>query len=399
MLNLLKCSCFALILTSLAVSPSAEVIAAEDVSDNVSGNVSDNISNTDVNTEKVDYVNSRGGSEVNSEVDLEIDDDLKTSNINETPVSAPSYEKLMPITGWNRYSGDTAFSVNEWKRWWRYISFKKPVIMKWMDGLFLRIYPKNEVFRALFVKGIYDPNLIVVINALLPAKGVFLDIGSNMGYCSLLMSKAVGEDGRVFAIEPSERDFLRLVDNVNLNRLGNVNVYRLAVSDKIGRVNISIATEERSALNTLGTEFSNKGIEKIQTEEVDSVTLDAFVEEEEIDRIDVIKMDIEGSELKALNGARNTIERHRPALIVGINENSLRASNASTEEVEKTLRELRYKMYYLIEKPFFALKEAANLDQVKSNRIICLHESFVPPVLPQPRKEGVLEKIENFFTK
>lgn len=376
MLSLLKCSYFALILTSLAMSPFAEVIAAEGVSDNIS------------NAEKID-----------SEVDSEIDDDLKTSNINETPVSAPLYKELMPITGWNRYSGDTAFSLNEWKRWWRYISLKKPVIMKWMDRLCLRIYPKNEVFRALFVKGIYDPNLVVVINALLPVKGVFLDIGSNMGYCSLLMSRAVGEDGRVFAIEPSERDFLRLVDNVNLNRLSNVNVYRLAVSDKIGRVNISIATEERSALNTLGTEFSNKGIEKVQTEEVDSVTLDAFVEEEEIDRIDVIKMDIEGSELKALNGARNTIERHRPALIVGVNENSLRASNASIKEIEKTLKELRYKMYYLIEKPFFALKEVANLEQVKSNRIICLHESFVPPVLPQPKKEGVWEKIENFFTK
>ena len=368
-LNLLKCSCFALVFTSFAMSSSVEVFAAE-------------------NAAEVDYG-------INSDVDS----DSKSLDIDGEVVSAPSYNKLIPLVGWNRYSGDTAFSVGEWKRWWQYISLKKPAVMKWMDGLCLRIYPKNEVFRSLFVKGIYDPNLIVVINALLPAKGVFLDIGSNMGYCSLLMSKAVGEDGKVFAIEPSERDFLRLVDNVNLNRLSNVNVYRLAVSDKIGKVSISIAPEERSALNTLGTEFSNKGIEKVQTEEVDSVTLDAFVEEEELSRIDVIKMDIEGSELKALNGAKDTIEQYRPALIVGINENSLNASNASVEEIEETLKKLRYKMYYLIEKPFFALKETTSLKQVKSNRIICLHESFIPPVLPQPKKEGFLEKVENFFTK
>ncbi len=372
MLNLLKCSCFALVLASFAMSSFIEVVAAENMSD----------------TEEID-----------SEVDSENDADSIASDVGTHHVNPPSYNKLLPIDGWNRYSGDTAFSVNEWKRWWQYISLKKPVIMKWMDGLCLRIYPKNEVFRSLFVKGIYDPNLVVVINALLPAKGVFLDIGSNMGYCSLLMSKAVGEDGRVFAIEPSERDFLRLVDNVNLNRLSNVNVYRLAVSDKIGKVNISIAPEERSALNTLGTSFSNKGIEKVQTEEVDSTTLDMFVEEEELDRIDVIKMDIEGSELKALNGARNTIEQHRPALIVGINENSLKASNASLEEVEKTLKSLRYKMYYLIEKPFFALKETESLKQVTSNRIVCLHESFVPPVLPQPKKEGFLERVNKFFTE
>lgn len=372
MLSLLKCSCFALVFASFAMSSSVEVFASEN----------------EANTE-----------EFSMEVDPQTDPDSKSLDIDEKAVSAPSYNKLIPIVGWNRYSGDTAFSIGEWKRWWQYISLKKPVVMEWIGGLCLRIYPKNEVFRSLFVKGIYDPNLIVVINALLPAKGVFLDIGSNMGYCSLLMSKAVGEDGRIFAIEPSERDFLRLVDNVNLNRLGNVNVHRLAVSDKIGKVTISIAPEERSALNTLGTEFSNRGIEKVQTEEVDSTTLDAFVEEEELDRIDVIKMDIEGSELKALNGARDAIEQHRPALIVGINENSLRASNASVEEIEKTLKELRYKMYYLIEKPFFALKETTTLKQVKNDWVICLHESFIPPVLPQPKKEGFLEKVEDFFTK
>ena len=347
-LNLLKCGCIALVLSSLSFNN----IVAEPV--------------------------SQGSGEV---------------------VEAPAYNKLLPVVGWNRYSGDTAFSIKEWKRWWQYISLKKPVVMKWVDGLNLRIYPKNEVFRSIFVRGIYDPNLIVVINALLPAKGVFLDIGSNMGYCSLLMDKVVGEDGRVFAIEPSERDFLRLVDNVNLNKLDNVNVYRLAISDKIGKVTISIAPEERSALNTLGAEFSNKGIEKVQTEEVDSTTLDAFVEKEGLSKIDVIKMDIEGSELKALSGAKNTIEQYRPALIVGINKNSLEASDASVEEIEKILRELRYKMYYLTETPFFALRETVDLSQVKGNWIICLHESFVPPILPQPKKEGFLKKVKRFFSK
>jgi len=329
------------------------------------------------------------------------------SNVrNEDIIEAPTYNKLLPIIGWNRYSGDTASTINEWKRWWKYLLLEKSksngiktVIMNWINGLNLRIYPGNEVFRSIFVRGIYDPSLVTIINTLLPSDGVFIDIGANMGYCSLLMSKTVGEDGKVFAIEPSERDFLRLVDNVSLNRLNNVNVYRLAISDKSGNVKISIAPEERSSLNTLGTAFSNKGIEELRTEEVIATTLDAFIKQEEIDRIDVIKMDIEGSEFKALKGARESIEKYRPTLIVGVNKNSLGASGSSIEDVINALKGLRYKVYYPSENPFFALKEVTNLKQIKGNWVVCMHESFIPPVLPQPKKEKLWEKVQNFFTK
>ena len=51
------------------------------------------------------------------------------------------------------------------------------------------------------------------------------------------------------------------------------------------------------------------------------------------------------------------------------------------------------------ETPFFAMKEVEDLNQVKGNWIICLHESFVPPVLPQPKKEGFAEKVKRFFAK
>lgn len=335
-----------------------------------------------------------------------IDSEESTQNFDEKIVDSPSYNDLLPVPGWNRYSGDTASSIKEWKRWWNYLLLEKSssgetntVIMKWIKDLYLRIYPGNEVFRSIFVKGIYDPNLVVVVDALLPAKGVLVDIGANMGYCSLLMSRSVGDSGKIFAIEPSERDFLRLVDNVALNKLDNVYVYRFAISNEIGDVEISIATEERSFLNTLGFEFSNKGIEKLKTEKVEAITLDKFVEKEDIDRIDVIKMDIEGSELKALTGARKSIEMYRPALVLGINKNSLKANEASVEEVEKVLKELRYKMYYLTETPIFALKEVTNVKEVKVSWIVCLHESFVPPILPQPKKKGLWNKVGNFFTK
>ena len=120
-----------------------------------------------------------------------IDSEESTQNFDEEIVDSPAYNDLLPVPGWNRYSGDTASSIKEWKRWWNYLLLEKSrsgethtVVMKWIRDLYLRIYPGNEVFRSIFVKGIYDPNLVVVVDALLPARGVFVDVGANMGYCS-----------------------------------------------------------------------------------------------------------------------------------------------------------------------------------------------------------------------
>ncbi len=314
--------------------------------------------------------------------------------------SAPNYDKLIPIRHWSRQSGDVATTIGEWKRWWTYLGMKKTVIMQWVNGLKLRIYPGNEVFRALFVRGIYEPNVVTVINSLLPKNGVLIDIGSNMGYCSLLASDIVGEEGKVFAIEPSERDFLRLLDNININKLRQINSYRLAILDYTGEANISIASEERSALNTIGAEFSYKGIEKIRTEKVPCTTVDAFVKEEALDKIDVIKMDVEGSELKVLKGAHDSIEKYRPALILGLNENALKVCGATIEEIEREIFSLRYKAYELEDTPVFAFKEVKNLKQCKGKMVVCLHESLVPPSsLPQPEDKEISTRIKEFFAR
>jgi len=319
--------------------------------------------------------------------------------VSDKVVEAPNYDKVVPIPGWTRQSGDSATTVNEWKRWWTYLRMKAPVVMNWINGLKLRIYPGNEVFRSLFVRGIYDPNLAVIVNALLPKNGVLIDVGSNMGYCSLLASEVVGEDGKIIAIEPSERDFIRLLDNINLNNLKNVSSYRLVISDREGDASILIASEERSALNTLGTEFAYKGVEKLRSETVKSTTLDAFIEEERIEKIDVLKLDIEGSEYQALKGAKNSIEKFRPTIILGLNGVALKANHSSVDDVDALLRELRYKAYDVTFDEKFQLTPLSDIRKASGKIIVCLHESFMPPVLPQPKNQTWGELIKNFFVR
>lgn len=316
-------------------------------------------------------------------------------------VEAPSYNELAPVVGWNRQSGDAARSIKQWGRWLKYLRLKKPVVMPWIDGLVLRIYPKNEVFRALFVQGMYDPNLNVVIDALLPKNGVFIDAGANMGYFSLLAARKVGTEGRIFAVEPSSRDFIRLVDNVNINELHEIiSCYKLAFSDSAGTAEIIIANDERSGLNTLGIDFSTKGIEKVDTEKVEKITIDDFVEREEIKNVDVIKLDIEGSEFAALSGAKNTVQKYRPAIMLGINKGAMSSCGVTFEQISRWLKEMNYVAYKLIQDDTeYCLEKVDDLSKAGVNVVFCLHDSVVPPELPQPEKISMWRKVCDFFTK
>ncbi len=312
---------------------------------------------------------------------------------------APAYDQLVPVEGWDRYSGDSARTIKGWCRWWKYLRMKQPVVMNWLNGLKLRVYPGNEVFRALFVRGIYDPNLIVTVNTLLHKGGTFIDVGSNMGYFSLLASKVVGENGRILAVEPSSRDFTRLVDNININHIENITPYRLAISDKNGKTKLSVACEERSSLNTLGTSFGFKGIEKVAVEDVDTTTIDELVKKERITSVDVLKVDIEGSEMVALRGARDTIEKFRPVILLGTNEGALSACGVDIKELKNLLKELRYKSYVLAFSPKFALVPFDNIENPHVKVVFCMHESVLPPELPQPEAKSIFDSVKEFFTR
>jgi FkbM family methyltransferase len=327
------------------------------------------------------------------------DDKIEVS-IEDVPEASPIYGEVSPVIGWNRYSGDSARSIRGWFRWWSYLRMKEPFIIDWFYGLKLKIHPGNEVCRAIFVRGIYDPNSVVVANYMLTTGCVFVDVGANMGDFSLLASQAVGKSGRIYAIEPSSRDFDRLVENVRINSLQDVIVPRkLALLDRSGVVKLSIACEERSYINTVGGEFAFKGVEKINTEEVVAQTIDEFVENEDIDKIDVLKIDIEGGEFRALKGAKNTIGKHRPSIMLGLNREALKSCGATVKELQEVLDGFNYRIYRIVEEPSFALELVTDVSKIHEKVVFCFPADRDPPILPQPEELSIADKVMNFFLR
>src|SRR5262249_6510261 len=150
--------------------------------------------------------------------------------------------------------------------------------------------------------------------------------------------------GRVVAVEPSEREFQRLSFHVALNTLDNVICLRFAASEKAGTAKLKVAGEEKSGQNTLGS-FVSESTEVLRVETVRTQPLDRVIAEHKLERVDVIKIDVEGAELYVLGGLASTIKRWRPKLLIELAPEALAGQNTTPENLIGWLRDSSYELF------------------------------------------------------
>jgi FkbM family methyltransferase len=161
-----------------------------------------------------------------------------------------------------------------------------------------------------------------------------LDIGANIGMFSLLGSRLVGDNGRIIAFEPSRKTFDILNENLKLNNCKNVEIVQLALGDTEG--SIFLGEVENDALN-----FIDKN--QKTGEEVALKLLDNYLKENKINKIDFIKIDIEGAEYLCFKGATEMLKNHRPTIIMECNENWCLRFGYSVFELLNFLSQFNYR--------------------------------------------------------
>jgi len=155
---------------------------------------------------------------------------------------------------------------------------------------------------ALARHGVFEPfQTEVMLNEVRPGD-VVLDLGAHIGYCTLLLARLVGPSGRVVAFEPDPANFELLRRNVEGNGYRNVTLCPLAVSDRCGQARLY-----RSADNA-GDHRLHASPEARPSVAVEAVSLD-HVFRDYAGRVDLIKMDVQGSEGAALEGMRGLLGR------------------------------------------------------------------------------------------
>jgi len=204
------------------------------------------------------------------------------------------------------------------------------------DGIIMQGAGKGLRFNpgrtnAGFLLGTSEPGVQAALVSLLRPGMTFYDVGANVGFLTVIGARLVGPTGRVVSIEPLPGNVQRLQHNVLLNQFKHVTVKELA----IGAENTTerFFTSEEPTWGTLAS--SGRPPSKPTGEiEVQVRTLDSLLHDEMLPCPELIKIDVEGGENSVLLGARETLIRSRPILMI-----ELHGTNSAVAE---SLRSLGY---------------------------------------------------------
>lgn len=181
---------------------------------------------------------------------------------------------------------------------WLYCRMPRAPLVAEVHGLTMRLDPDERVDSSLlFWPQLYDWREIEFLQSSIEPGGVFLDVGANIGYYTLMMSRHVGVSGRVVSIEADPVTFKRLKENIALNGCANVAALQVGVADKAGEFSFFRA----SAGNRGGHSFMAHEAETQTAITLKCHPLLTLLNDAGVQRVDAAKFDIEGMEYRVLS--------------------------------------------------------------------------------------------------
>lgn len=231
---------------------------------------------------------------------------------------------LSPIRHFKRMAFDRFYYFRDvlrrrhaFQMWGRVFDLRRKKLVL-LSGFGLFVMPDDYIGRSIMDAKIYEPHVTKIIKGFLKEGDVFLDIGANIGYFTMLAATLVGRSGKVIAFEPNPQNLQLIYSSLLENTLSNVTVYPYAVSDE-------------AAILRFTTVGSNGGVVTKDSKDqqhfllVPSVRLDEVLKDEV--KIDLIKMDIEAHEPAAIRGMEQLIKRLKPRIITEFHPWAMQLNN------------------------------------------------------------------------
>lgn len=153
----------------------------------------------------------------------------------------------------------------------------------------------------------YEHKMSKILDSTLHEGSSFVDLGANEGYFSVVAAKLVGEEGRVVAVEPQSRLQPILKQNFLLNGCRNVTLKQAAISNTNGSMKLYLTPDTNTGSTSL---FKTRNY-PLPSETIPLISLNQLLDENNIETVDLMKMDIESYEYEAILGAQNAFRSKR----------------------------------------------------------------------------------------
>lgn len=209
----------------------------------------------------------------------------------------------------------------------------------------IKYNPNSYIGSHIWYRGIFEETIVSAITSNLKNGMTFIDIGANIGLHTIVAASKVGNKGKVIAIEPQQSCIKLLKENVALNKLNNVTVIDHALGSTKTEGKIFHVNDNNDAQATLRATCA---ADQSKYETIQIRTLDSLMQELGINHADVVKVDIEGSEVQMLKGGESFFNKTKPEIIIMecIDEHLCRFGNSSTE-ILSWFKNKGYKAYFL----------------------------------------------------
>jgi len=239
-------------------------------------------------------------------------------------------------------------SVRLWNRYWPFgtgkelpnrlwsratnLGLVQPVWHEFQPGLWMRLDIREIGQETILLENVWEPKTTRYLCDSLAPGDVFLDIGANAGYFSLVASRRVGDSGKVLAVEPNPAMAQQIQDNVQRSGLGNIVVAETACTDSVEVRELYIG----NPYNTGNSSLSRDNLAWTKSVKVACTTVDLLVKEHGLPRVNLVKIDVEGAELQVLQGMLETIKRFRPKIVTELSPSLLEGFSITLDTVEQT---------------------------------------------------------------
>ncbi len=233
----------------------------------------------------------------------------------------------------------------------------------------LMLYPTGDYFigRCLQAYGEYSPEEANAFRQLLKPGDIVVEAGANIGAHTLGLARIVGPAGQVHAFEPQRRIFQILCANLALNNIANVHIRQQGLGDSANTMWVS-PPDFAAEANFGGVSLGLSGRDPVEIVTLDSLGLQ---------RLDLVKIDVEGMEEKVIRGGIDTIQRLRPKLYI--------ENDKGGEEIERSasliraMRELGYRLWWHVPPlcspaNFRGFRENIFPKNVVSINMLCIHK-------------------------